>query len=272
MSLVTERVARSLGPVTLPVEAVKVAELARALRYPGSAVLPVFTVVAAHYSEPGSSPNELIIAAAGLDKPRVLLGSITWTVTEPLRRGDELTGMVELIGCVERTSRSGGLLRIARGRTSFLTAAGEPRVTVEVDLVEAPPARGQAAAGAAGQTWHTASDDDAIVLSRTDIVRYAGASGDFNPMHHDAVTARRLGFPDVFAMGLLPGGIMAARGAERLGELRSLTMRFRGIIWPDVPYRVEEAPLAGARPAIGMRLIDAAGAAVLDVTASGGTT
>ena len=90
-----------------------------------------------------------------------------------------------------------------------------------------------------------AVDDDAVVLSRTDIVRYAGASGDFNPMHHDAVAAPRLGFPDVFAMGLLPGGIVAARAAERLGELRSLTMRFRGIVWPDVPYRVEEAPPAG---------------------------
>lgn len=270
MSLVTERAARSLGLVQLPVEAVKVAELARALRYHGPAVLPVFTVVAAHHTEPGASPNELIIAAAGLDHSRVLLGSITWTVAEPLRRGDELAGVVELVQCVERPSRSGGLLRIARGRTGFLTAAGEPRVTVEVDLIETPPPGGRAAVGVAGQSWPTAVDDDAIVLSRTDIVRYAGASGDFNPMHHDAVAARKLGFPDVFAMGLLPGGIIAARAAERLGELRSLTMRFRGIVWPDVPYRVEEAPLADAGPALGLRLIDPAGAAVLDVVASGG--
>jgi acyl dehydratase len=267
----TGRVAGTLGRVELPVDAVKVAEFARALRYSGTAVPPMFTVVAAHHTEPGASPNELIIAAAGLDKPRVLLGSISWTVAEPLRRGDELVGVVALTQCEERTSRSGGLLRIAHGRTDFRTTAGEPRVTVDVDLIEAPPARARAAAGAAGRSWPAAVGDDALVLSRTDIVRYAGASGDFNPMHHDAVAARRLGFPDVFAMGLLPGGIVAARAAERLGELHAVTMRFRGIVWPDVPYRVEQTP-PDARPAIGMRLIDPAGAAVLDVKASGGQT
>jgi len=265
----TWHVAGTVGQVELPVTSVKVAELARALRYPGPAVLPMYTVVAAHHAEPGASPNELIISAAGLDKSRVLLGSVTWTVTEPLRRGDELIGTVSLTQCAERTSRTGGLLRIAHGRTDFATTAGEPKVTVEVDLIEAPP-RTQGAAGVAGQSWPAAVDDDAIVLSRTDIVRYAGASGDFNPMHHDAVAARRLGFPDVFAMGLLPGGIVAARAAERLGELRAVTMRFRGIVWPDVPYRVEESPTADARSAVVLRLIDPAGAAVLDVKASGG--
>jgi len=37
-------------------------------------------------------------------------------------------------------------------------------------------------------------------LTRTDLVRYAGASGDFNPIHHDEEFAKGAGFPTVFAV------------------------------------------------------------------------
>ena len=42
-------------------------------------------------------------------------------------------------------------------------------------------------------------------LTRTQIVQYAGASGDFNPMHHDEKFATEAaGYPSVFAHGMLP--------------------------------------------------------------------
>lgn len=46
------------------------------------------------------------------------------------------------------------------------------------------------------------------VVTRSDIVRYAGAGGDFNPIHHDDDYARRAGFPSVFAMGLMHGSFL----------------------------------------------------------------
>ena len=46
-------------------------------------------------------------------------------------------------------------------------------------------------------------------LSRTMFVRYAGASGDFNPMHHDDTIATKVGNPSVFGHGMLTAGLMA---------------------------------------------------------------
>jgi acyl dehydratase len=47
-------------------------------------------------------------------------------------------------------------------------------------------------------------------LTRTDIVRYQGVSGDFNPIHHDEEYARSAGFPTVFSVGMLQVGYLAA--------------------------------------------------------------
>jgi hypothetical protein len=41
-----------------------------------------------------------------------------------------------------------------------------------------------------------------LVLDRTDLVVYAGASGDYNPMHHDEVKAKQAGQPSVFGHGM----------------------------------------------------------------------
>src|SRR5258708_20223121 len=46
-------------------------------------------------------------------------------------------------------------------------------------------------------------------LSRTDLVKYAGASGDFNPIHHDEGFARSAGNPTVFGHGMLTAGFVA---------------------------------------------------------------
>ena len=44
-------------------------------------------------------------------------------------------------------------------------------------------------------------------LTRTMFVRYAGASGDFNPMHHDDTIATQVGNPSVFGHGMLTMGL-----------------------------------------------------------------
>lgn len=72
-------------------------------------------------------------------------------------------------------------------------------------------------------------------LTRTDLVVYAGASGDFNPMHHDEVLAQRAGQPSVFghgmfSMGFLAGALTAYVG---VGNLRRYQVRFAKQTWPD---------------------------------------
>ena len=54
-------------------------------------------------------------------------------------------------------------------------------------------------------------------VTRTQIVRFAGASGDFNPMHHDESFALSAGQPGVFAMGQLQAAMLASMVAEWLG-------------------------------------------------------
>ncbi|MGH3994923.1 MAG: MaoC family dehydratase [Pseudonocardiaceae bacterium] len=42
-----------------------------------------------------------------------------------------------------------------------------------------------------------------VTITRADLVRYAGASGDFNPIHWNECFARSVGLPDVIAHGML---------------------------------------------------------------------
>jgi acyl dehydratase len=78
-------------------------------------------------------------------------------------------------------------------------------------------------------------DATAGPMTRTDFVRYAGASGDFHPLHHDEVYAKSLGMPGVFGMGMLHAGMLGDHLARWVGpdNLRSLAIRFTGQVWPD---------------------------------------
>jgi acyl dehydratase len=71
-------------------------------------------------------------------------------------------------------------------------------------------------------------------ITRTDIVRYAGASGDFNPIHHDDDYATAAGFPGVFSVGMLQAGLLATFATEWLGaeNIRRFAVRFKEMVWP----------------------------------------
>jgi acyl dehydratase len=77
-------------------------------------------------------------------------------------------------------------------------------------------------------------------LTRTDFVRYAGASGDFNPLHHDVPRARAAGYPDVFAQGMLTAGFGASAVADWFG-LANVTyygVRFQSRVYPGETIRI----------------------------------
>lgn len=72
-------------------------------------------------------------------------------------------------------------------------------------------------------------------LSRTQIVQYAGASGDYNPLHTDEPFAREVaGYPGVFAHGMLTMGLTGRMLTDWVGDGRLLEfgVRFTAQVWP----------------------------------------
>lgn len=71
-------------------------------------------------------------------------------------------------------------------------------------------------------------------LTRTDLVRYAGAGGDFNPLHHDEVFATGAGYPSVIGHGLLTAGLAGSALAAAVGplSLRRYAVRYTGQVFP----------------------------------------
>jgi acyl dehydratase len=72
-------------------------------------------------------------------------------------------------------------------------------------------------------------------LSRTQIVQYAGASGDYNPLHSDEVyTTQAAGYPSVFAHGMLTMGLTGKMLTNYVGagRLTKFGVRFTNQVWP----------------------------------------
>ena len=72
-------------------------------------------------------------------------------------------------------------------------------------------------------------------LKRTQIVQYAGASGDYNPLHTDEVFATKVaGYPTVFAHGMLTMGMTGKMLTDHFGDgkLTKYGVRFTSQVWP----------------------------------------
>src|SRR4051812_24158454 len=72
-------------------------------------------------------------------------------------------------------------------------------------------------------------------LTRTQIVMYAGASGDYNPLHSDEIyTTQVAGYPSVFAHGMLTMGMTGRALTDWVGDgrLTKYGVRFSKQVWP----------------------------------------
>jgi acyl dehydratase len=72
-------------------------------------------------------------------------------------------------------------------------------------------------------------------LTRTQIVQYAGASGDYNPLHTDDLFTREVaGYPGVFAHGMLSMGLTGKAVTDYVGDgrLTRYGVRFLKQVWP----------------------------------------
>ena len=69
-------------------------------------------------------------------------------------------------------------------------------------------------------------------IEQIQLTRYAGASGDFNPIHQDAAFARAAGMGDVFAHGMLSMGFVAQSVTDWLGvgTTQKVGVRFAALV------------------------------------------
>lgn len=90
---------------------------------------------------------------------------------------------------------------------------------------------------AVGDTHEEVVVDD---LTRTQIVQYAGASGDYNPLHSDEVFVTKVaGYPTVFAHGMLTMGMTGKMLTNYVGagRLTRYGVRFKAQVWPGDTLR-----------------------------------
>ncbi|WP_227356729.1 FAS1-like dehydratase domain-containing protein [Haladaptatus salinisoli] len=266
------------------VEAGKVAEFARAIRDPHPTYRDLETArEAGHHSLP--APPTFTRSSffpryrppgvdhdfgfdLGFRREYVLHGEQRFRYERPLHVDDELYGETTLEDVFQREGRSGGTMTFAVLRTDFYDADSDALVQsawntrIETDGAptgESAPARGEIDApedaapaedaadltvGAVGPTVETSP------LERRDFVRYAGASGDFNPVHYDEPYATDAGHPSVFAQGMFSAGVASRLLREwfGLGGLESYRTRFTARAFPGdtLSARAEVREIADA--------------------------
>ncbi len=94
-------------------------------------------------------------------------------------------------------------------------------------------------------------------VTRTDFVRYQGASGDMNPIHHDEPFAKAAGYPAPLAVGMFQAGALASWAADWLGpdNVRKTRVRWIEQVWPG-DVLVLSARVTAKREEPGGRLVD----------------
>ena len=109
-----------------------------------------------------------------------------------------------------------------------------------------------------GDTYEECLVED---LKRTQLVQYAGSSGDYNPLHTDEVfTTQVAGYPSVFAHGMLSMGMTGRMLTNYVGDgrLKSFGVRFTNQVWPGDTLHssavVEEVTVEDGDPVVKLKV------------------
>ncbi len=108
---------------------------------------------------------------------------------------------------------------------------------------------------AKGDTHEEVVVDD---LTRTQLVQYAGASGDYNPLHTDTKYATEIAkYPGVFAHGMLSMGLTGKMLTNYVGDgrLTKFGVRFSKQVWPGDTLTAT-ATIEDLREEDGQQLVD----------------
>lgn len=217
----------------------------------GSAVIPpTFLVTSAFWYQPGSWVLEKVIT----DWSRVLSGGSEFTFHgPPLEPGERLSCRQHVREVYAKAGRRGGTMWFVVFVTEFRRPDGslvaeEWHTTIETERAGSPgpenpgnahrksapsptPAAESIGPIRAGDEIPTFVDEP---ITRNRIVRYQGASGDFNPIHHDDVFAQAAGFPTVFSVGMFHAGLLGGHLARLFGagQIRTFGVQFVEQMWP----------------------------------------
>lgn len=249
----------------LVVEAGKVAEFARAVHDPADIYLHEDVALAAGFNAIPAPPTFSRVSffpryrpagvdegfgfGLGFDREYVLHGEQRFRYERPLLVGDRLRGETTLEDVFQRAGESGGSLTFAVFRTDFydqsdsrVLQAWNTRIETDGPPIETDtdPPRGTIETDADdGQTAESGDSEygpmvETAELERRDFVQYAGASGDFNPIHYDEPFATNAGHPSVFGQGMLSAGVASGFVRRWLGvdALTSFRTRFAVRVFP----------------------------------------
>lgn len=106
-----------------------------------------------------------------------------------------------------------------------------------------------------GDTHEEVVVDD---LTRTQLVMYAGTSGDYNPLHTDDLYTKEIaGYPGVFAHGMLSMGLTGTMLTNYVGDgrLKKYGVRFTNQVWPGDTLTAKST-VAAIREEGGEQLVD----------------
>lgn len=190
-----------------------------------------------------------------------------WHLSEPLYAGCIYrVGAWRIVGEERKASRRGGEMRFVsaereyrrRGATVLRECMTSVVVSAAGPASEPPPSAVSGDAEAQPYTreirtqtrdWRHASPGTLLVEARigplglTDFVRFAGAIGDFTPIHHDRAHARRFGLHDIIAMGMLPAAHALSLIEDGYGnaDIASVRLRFHEPLYAgrSIAVRVE---------------------------------
>lgn len=225
-----------LAEWTFAVEAGKIAAFRRAVGAPLAEVAPpTFTMVAvADWIE------RLVTDDLRLDRGRTVHGEQGYQYLAPIRAGMTLRCRASLLSDVVKPGRAGPMrvVTVVVDHADAATGAAllrETMTTIEQSAAPPPQPFPLAREERAAQSEPDSAAGSVIFgpVTRTDLVRYAGASGDFNPLHHDPDFARAAGLPDVMAHGMYSAGLVAADLERRFGVgcMARYAIRFRAPVW-----------------------------------------
>lgn len=214
-------------------------------------------------------------------------GEQAYEYERPLVVGDVLTGETTLVDVFQRDGRRGGTMTFAVRETAFRDQDDDLVVTARSTAIEtggaiddddgdegssgdaaggdeSPAANGagiEATAERPPRPTATAAEVSAgdtapplVVadLERKDFVKYAGASGDFTPIHYDEPYVREAGHDAVFAQGMLTAGYAARAISDWLGlaTVTRFRTRFQSQLFPGesvvVTSEIDDVTRTGA--------------------------
>jgi acyl dehydratase len=197
----------------------------------------------------------------GLDPTTTLHGEQSYEYHAPAVVGDVLSATATLTDVRRHEGDRGGEMTFAEIEQVFEDRTGRPIVTVRSTYIETEGAEVLDESSGSRDTEPPDAEADLRLISeeldRTDFVEYAGASGDFTPLHFDEPYARSCGFETVFAQGMLTAGTASRVLTDRfgVGAVRRYRTRFEDIVFPGESV-VVRGTVTGERSDVGTPLVD----------------